>query len=160
MSVRLTPRGTRGAGFPKMAPWMLAVFHFMQIAMFRLSGGRMRVQGRPLLLLTTTGAKTGRRRETTLGWFPDDERGGESRLIVASAAGAASHPSWYVNLARRPDGAAIEVDGRKFAVNAESLLGADRERACRRIVALSTGYGKYEQQTDREIPVVRLTRRT
>jgi len=136
---------------------MLAVFHFMQIAMFRLSGGRMRVQGRPLLLLTTTGAKTSRRRETTLGWFPDDERGGESRLIVASAAGAASHPSWYVNLARRPDGAAIEVDGRKFAVNAESLDGAERDRAWKRIVALAPGYGKYEQQTDREIPVVRLT---
>jgi len=136
---------------------MLAVFHFMQIAMFRVSGGRMRVQGRPLLLLTTTGAKTSRRRETTLGWFPDDERGGESRLIVASAAGAASHPSWYVNLARRPDGAAIEVDGRKFAVNAESLDGAERDRAWKRIVALAPGYGKYEQQTDREIPVVRLT---
>ena len=157
MSVRITPRGTRGAGFPKMPPLMLAVFHFMQIAMFRLSGGRMRVQGRPLLLLTTTGAKTSRRRETTLGWFPDDERGGESRLIVASAAGAASHPSWYVNLARRPDGAAIEVDGRKFAVNAESLDGAERDRAWKRIVALAPGYGKYEQQTDREIPVVRLT---
>ena len=157
MSVRITPRGTRGAGFPKMPPLMLAVFHFMQIAMFRVSGGRMRVQGRPLLLLTTTGAKTSRRRETTLGWFPDDERGGESRLIVASAAGAASHPSWYVNLARRPDGAAIEVDGRKFAVNAESLDGAERDRAWKRIVALAPGYGKYEQQTDREIPVVRLT---
>ncbi len=140
-----------------MPPLMLAVFHFMQIAMFRVSGGRMRVQGRPLLLLTTTGAKTSRRRETTLGWFPDDERGGESRLIVASAAGAASHPSWYVNLARRPDGAAIEVDGRKFAVNAESLDGAERDRAWKRIVALAPGYGKYEQQTDREIPVVRLT---
>ena len=56
MSVRLTPRGTRGGGFPNVAPWMRAIFNFMQIAMFRLSGGRMRVQGRPLLLLTTTGA--------------------------------------------------------------------------------------------------------
>src|SRR2546428_11157897 len=120
MSVRITPRGTRGAGFPKMPPLMLAVFHFMQIAMFRLSGGRMRVQGRPLLLLTTTGAKTGRPRQTTLGWFPDEERGDESRLIVASNAGAAAHPSWYGNLARRPDGAAIEGDGRRVAGKAES----------------------------------------
>jgi deazaflavin-dependent oxidoreductase (nitroreductase family) len=160
MPVQLTPRGTRGAGFPKMAPWMLAVFHFMNVGMFRLLGRRMRVQGRPLLLLTTTGAKTGRRRETTLGWFPDEERGGGSRLIVASKAGAATHPSWYVNLARRPDGAAIEVDGHRFAVNAESLHGAERDRAWKRIVALAPGYRKYEQQTDREIPVVRLTPKT
>ena len=157
MSVRLTPRGTRGTGFPKVAPWIAAIFSFMQIAMFRLLGRRMRVQGRPLLLLTTTGAKTGRRRETTLGWFPDEERGNGSRLVVASNAGAAAHPSWYVNLARRPDGAGIEVDGHKFAVNAESLHGAERERAWKRVVALAPGYGKYGQQTDREIPVVRLT---
>jgi deazaflavin-dependent oxidoreductase (nitroreductase family) len=126
--------------------------------MFRLFGRRMRVQGRPLLLLTTTGAKTGRVRETTLGWFPDEEGGSESRLIVASAAGAAAHPAWYVNLARRPDGAAIEAEGRRFAVNADSLQGSERDRAWKRIVALA-GYGKYEQQTDREIPVVRLTPR-
>src|SRR3989441_11022203 len=157
MPVRLTPRGTRGAGFPKMAPWVLAIFHFLNVAMFRLLGRRMRVQGRPLLLLTTTGAKTGRRRETTLGSFPDQEGGTDSWLIVASAAGAATHPSWDVNLARRPDGAAIEVDGRRFAVNAQSLDGAERDRAWKRIVALAPGYGKYEQQTDREIPVVRLT---
>src|SRR5439155_19494173 len=72
---------------------------------------------------------------------------------------AATHPSWYVNLARRPDGVAIEVDGRRFAVNAQSLHGAERERAWARIVALAPGYGKYAEQTDREIPIVRLTRK-
>lgn len=85
-----------------MAPWALAIFHFVNVGMFRLFGRRMRVQGRPLLLLTTTGAKTGRVRHTTLGRFHDDEGGSGSRLIVASAAGAAAHPAWYVNLARRP----------------------------------------------------------
>jgi deazaflavin-dependent oxidoreductase (nitroreductase family) len=155
--VQLTPKGTRGTGFPKMAPWALAIFHFMNVGMFRLLGRRIRIQGRPLLLLTTTGAKTGRVRETTLGWFPDDEGGSGSRLIVASAAGAATHPAWYVNLARRPEGAAIEVEGRRFAVNADSLHGPERDRAWKRIVALAPGYGKYEHDTDREIPVVRLT---
>ena len=82
---------------------------------------------------------------------------GWPRLIVASAAGAASHPAWYVNLARRPDGAAIDVDGHHFAVNADSLDGPERDRAWKRIVALAPGYGKYERDTDREIPVVRLT---
>ena len=159
MPVQLTPRGTRGAGFPKMPPWALAVFQFVNIGLFRLFGRRMRVQGRPLLLLTTTGAKTGRRRQTTLGWFPDEDGRSASWVIVASAAGAAAHPAWYVNLARRPEGASIEVDGRQLAVNAESLHGAERERAWERIVALAPGYGKYAEQTDREIPVVRLTPR-
>lgn len=159
MPVQLTPRGSRGAGFPKMAPPLLAVFRFMNVGMFRLFGRRMRVQGRPLLLLTTTGAKSGRPRETTLGWFPDDDRPGDSWLIVASAAGAASHPAWYVNLARRPDDVSIEVDGRRIAVRADSLHGAERERAWARIASLAPGYGKYAHQTDREIPVVRLTPR-
>jgi deazaflavin-dependent oxidoreductase (nitroreductase family) len=158
MPVQLTPRGARGAGFPKMAPWVLAMFQFINLGMFRLFGRRMRVQGRPLLLLTTTGAKTGRPRQSTLGWFPDEDRSGDSWLIVASAAGAATHPSWYVNLARRPE-AAIDVDGRHIPVSADSLHGAERERAWARITALAPGYGKYSDQTDREIPVVRLTRR-
>ncbi len=122
-----------------MAPWALAIFRFVNVGMFRLFGRRMR---------------------TTLGWFPDDEGGLESRLVVASAAGAAAHPAWYVNLARRPDGAAIDVDGHHYPVNADSLRGPERDRAWARIVALAPGYGKYEQQTDREIPVVRLTRKS
>ena len=157
MSVRLTPRGTRGTGFLKMPPWLLAAFHFMNVAMFRMLGRRLRVQGRPLLLLTTTGAKTGRRRETTLGWFEEADGRSDSWLIVASAVGAAAHPAWYVNLARKPE-ATIEIDGRSIDVRAQSLHGAEREREWARIVSLAPGYGKYEQQTDREIPVVRLTR--
>ncbi len=157
MSVRLTPRGTRGTGFPKMAPWVRALFAAMSVAMFRIAGRRMRVQGRPLLLLETFGARTGKRRQTTLGWFPGEDAARRSWLIVASAAGSASHPAWYLNLARRPDDVAIEVDGERVAVRAESLHGADRERAWNRVVTLAPGYGKYGRDTDREIPVVRLT---
>jgi deazaflavin-dependent oxidoreductase (nitroreductase family) len=159
VSVRLTPRGTRGTGFERMPRWLLAVFRVMNRVMFRLAGRRMRIQGRPLLLLTTIGAKTGRRRQTTLAWFPDEDRTGESWLIVASAAGSAAHPSWYVNLAREPD-AWIELDGRRHEVRAESLTGAERERAWRRVVALAPGYGPYEVKTDREIPIVRLVPRS
>jgi deazaflavin-dependent oxidoreductase (nitroreductase family) len=156
MPVRLTPRGTRGAGFPKLPPPVLAVFHFMSRGMFRLFGRRMRVQGRPLLQLTTTGAKTGRPRHTTLGWFPEADGRKESWLIVASAAGAAAHPAWYFNLAHRPE-ATIDVEGQRVAVKADSLHGAELEREWARIVSLAPGYGKYNEQTDREIPVVRLT---
>ncbi len=124
--------------------------------MFRFTGGRMRVQGRPLLLLETVGARTGRRRQTTLGWFPDEDATRRAWLIVASAAGAATHPAWYLNLARRPNDVLIEVNGERIGVRAESLHGAERERAWARVVALAPGYGKYAVDTDREIPIVRL----
>ena len=139
-----------------MAPWVAAVFRAMNVAFFRVAGRRARVQGRPLLLLHTVGARSGRPRQTTLGWVPDDDPARRSWLVVASAAGAASHPAWYINLAKRPDDVAIEVDGRRVAVRAASLRGAERERAWARVVELAPGYGKYARDTDREIPIVRL----
>ena len=159
MSVRVTPRGTRGTGFRKMAGPLLAIFKFMNVAMFRLSRGRMKVQGRPLLLLETVGARSGQKRQTTLGWFPDEDPSRRTWLVVASAAGAASHPAWYFNLARRPDDVAIEVGGERVRVSAESLEGEERKRAWARVVALAPGYGHYATDTDRQIPIVRLTPR-
>jgi deazaflavin-dependent oxidoreductase (nitroreductase family) len=139
---------------PMPPPWLVAIFSALSVGMFRLFGGRMRVQGRPLLLLTTRGAKTGRVRRTTLGWFPDERAG--SWLVVASAAGASSHPAWARNLAEHPADAAIELNRVTHVVRAETLHGAERERAWRRVVELAPGYGKYAEQTDREIPVIRL----
>lgn len=159
MSVRLTPKGTRGAGFPKMAPWMTAVLAAGNVAFYRVVGNRMRMQGRPLLLLRTYGARTGKRRQTTLLSFPDDPPRADSWLIVASAGGAARHPAWYFNLARRPGDASIDVGGQDVAVEPRSLEGPERESAWKRIVALAPGYGHYAVDTDREIPVVRLTRK-
>ena len=143
-----------------MPSWLKAIFMAFNMGFYRLVGRRMRIQGRPLLLLTTIGAKTGKRRQTPLAWFEDDPPRTGSWLIVASAAGAASHPSWYVNLARRPDDASIDVDGRHLAVTPQSLEGEERERAWARIVEIAPSYGSYAVTTDREIPVVRLTRRT
>jgi deazaflavin-dependent oxidoreductase (nitroreductase family) len=160
MSVKLTPRGTRGTEFfSKIPPWLMGIFTGLNVGMFRLFGRRMRIQGQPLLLLTTVGAKTGRKRQSTLAWFDDDPARTDTWLIVASKGGAATHPAWYVNLARRPADASIDVGGQNVAVEPRSLEGAEREKAWKRVVALAPGYGKYEQQTDREIPIVRLTRK-
>jgi deazaflavin-dependent oxidoreductase (nitroreductase family) len=123
--------------------------------MFDLSGGRMKVQGRPLLRLTTVGARTGRRRRTVLGWFPDPDRS-DAWIVVGSANGAARHPGWCHNLARNPM-ASIEVGKQQFQVTAQSLKGTEREEAWRSVVALSHGYGRYAVMTDREIPIIRLT---
>jgi len=150
-----------------MPPWALKLFHAMNMGMFRLAGGWMRIQGRPLLQLTTVGAKTGQRRHTTLGYFPDTGGGagtadagkGDSWLIVASAAGSAKHPAWYANLAKNPDKVWVELGperGRVRQVRPESLKGKERARAWEEVVRLAPGYGKYAEQTDRVIPIVRL----
>ena len=161
MSVKLTPRGSRGAEFfSKMPRWLMPIFTALNVGMFRLFGRRMRIQGRPLLLLTTFGAKSGRRRQSTLAWFDDEPPRPDAWLIVASAGGAATHPAWYVNLARRPADVSIDVAGARVAVEPRSLEGEERERAWTRVVALAPGYGPYAVKTDREIPIVRLTRKT
>jgi deazaflavin-dependent oxidoreductase (nitroreductase family) len=161
MSVKLTPRGTRGTEFfSKMPPWMMGIFTAVNVGMFRLFGRRMRIQGRPLLLLTTAGAKTGKRRQSTLAWFDDDPARTDTWLVVAAKAGAATHPAWYVNLARRPTDVSIDVAGDHVAVESRSLDGQERENTWKRIVALAPGYGAYAVKTDREIPVVRLTRKS
>jgi deazaflavin-dependent oxidoreductase (nitroreductase family) len=142
-----------------MPSWVLPVYKTMNRLMFAVAGRRMRIQGRPLMQLETIGAKSGARRFTNLGSFEDEAHPG-TWLVVASAAGAARHPAWYFNLARRPDEAWAIVDGKRLAVRAESLSGEERARAWDRIVSLAPGYGKYTVDTDREIPIVRLTPKT
>ena len=142
-----------------MPPPLMAIFSAVNVGFYRLIGSRTKMQGRPLLLLTTLGAKTAKRRQATLAWFDDDPPRAGAWLVVASKGGSATHPGWYVNLARRPKDTTIEFDGETIAVEPESLHGAERERAWSRIVALAPGYGQYAVTTDREIPVVRLTRR-
>ena len=159
MSVRVPPRGTRGTGFGNFPRWIVPIFSTMNVMFFRMAGSRAKVQGRPLLLLETTGARSGRPRRTTLGWFPDEGGPARSWLIVASNAGAAAHPNWFFNLARRPE-AVIDVGGERVRVSAETLQGEERRRAWERVVALAPGYGKYGVETDREIPIVRLVPRT
>ncbi|HEU5329802.1 MAG TPA: nitroreductase/quinone reductase family protein [Thermomicrobiales bacterium] len=153
MSVELTPRGTRGREWPQPLRALMGAMARLNAPLYRLFGNRMRVQGRPILLLTTLGAKSGKIRHTILCWFPDSD---DSWLVVASAAGAARHPAWYTNLARHPDRAAIAIGHRRIEVEPESLRGTERAEAWQRVVALAPGYAPYQEQTDREIPIVRL----
>ena len=146
MSVELTPRGTRGVTFPKLPRPLMKV-------LFAIGNPLLRLRGAKLLALTTTGARSGVPRTVTLAWFPDGE---DAWLVVASYGGAAQHPAWYVNMAKHPEHVWITVGGRKIHVRPESLKGAERAEAWRRIVAQAPGYAGYATKTDREIPVVRL----
>lgn len=83
---------------------------------------------------------------------------GDGRLLViGSNAGAARHPAWFINLARNPDQLSVPVGRETVKVRPELLAGAERTEALQRILAAAPGYGPYEGQTDRQIPIMRLT---
>ena len=158
MAIHITPVGTRGARVPTRGflARLSRPLGELMIWMHRRSGGQRlsRMMGFPVVLLTTVGSSTGLRRTAPVGGFPDGE---EAWLVVASLAGAARHPAWFINMARHPDDIWLEVGTRRFKVQGRSLKGRERADALRRIAELSPRYGKYQQQTDREIPIVRLT---
>ena len=137
-----------------------ALFHLA----YGLFGERMRIQGRPLVELETVGAKSGARRRTVLGSFPDPfiepapsaATAMNSTLVVASNAGSARNPAWLLNLAKHPDQVWLTQGRRRIKVAPETLEGAERERAWKHVTSLAPGYAGYEQKTDRAIPIVRL----
>jgi len=146
MSVEIPRSGTRGSKMPRAA---IAVMGLMP-GLYRLLGGR--AMG-PTLILTTIGAKTGQKRDAQLTAFPE----GDGWLVVASKGGDATHPAWFVNMARHPDQVWVQAGNRKVRVKPETLKGALRTTSWKRIVSEFANYGAYEQKTDREIPVIRLT---
>jgi deazaflavin-dependent oxidoreductase (nitroreductase family) len=128
----------------------------MQISRYRKSTGPTppKMMGFPTVLLTTIGARTGQERTHVLGGFAD---GDDAWLIIASKGGAATHPAWFINLAKQPDKVWLEVGNRRLHVRPRELEGAEREAAYAKVAAIAPQYGKYPKSTDREIPVIRLT---
>ena len=147
----IPPPGTRGTSLRGAPIWHLVMGLFA--GLYRLLGGRL--IGRRLLLLETIGARSGRQRTAMLFRFTE----GDGRwLVIGSNAGAARHPAWFINLARNPDQFSVQVGRERVKVRPELLAGAERTEAWQRILAAAPGYGRYEGQTDREIPIVRLNR--
>lgn len=118
---------------------------------YRLSGGMIggSMWGRPILLLTTTGRKSGRKRTTPLVYMPD----GDNMVIIASNGGAPQHPEWWLNLRDEPK-AEVQVGRDVKAVVAEKAEGEERDRLWREVVEMYSGYDEYQRSTKREIPVV------
>jgi deazaflavin-dependent oxidoreductase (nitroreductase family) len=106
-----------------------------------------------LLLLTSTGAKTGNTHTSPVAYFKD----GDDWLIIASAGGADSHPNWYYNL-KAHQKARIEIGAETLDVLATEVTGDDRDRLYAGVVEQAPQFGEYELKTARKIPMFRLTR--
>jgi len=129
-------------------------FNQQVIDEFRAHHGRVGgpFEGGRLLLLTTTGARTGTPHTTPVGYLPD---GGEHVLVIASAAGSPKHPDWYHNLLAHPQ---VTVESGVFTYEAQAvvLAGEEREQAWARAVEADPGWAEYQKKTERIIPVVAL----
>ena len=110
-------------------------------------------EGAPMLILHTTGAKSGLPRETPLVF----QAVGDGYAIFGSKGGATTAPDWYHNLVANP-AASIEVGSETFDVTVRILEGAEREEVWERQKALMSNFAEYEKTANRTIPVVVLSR--
>ena len=134
---------------------LVRVLGRMHVRLYRLTGGRFvgRVGKAPILLLTTTGRRSGEPRTAPLLYLRD----GDQLAIVASFGGHPKHPVWYLNLSANPE-VQIQVGRERFAATASTANAEERKRLWPLFVEMYPGYAGYQRKTEREIPIVLLTR--
>ena len=122
---------------------------------FRENGGKVGGfwEGKPLLLLTTTGAKSGQRHTNPMMYLADGNR----LLVFASKRGAPTHPDWYHNLVAHPE-VTVEVGTETYEATTTVLNGEERDRLYARQAELYPQFGEYQANTTRLIPVIALER--
>ena len=142
----------RGTKIPKP---MARVFTGLHGFVYRISKGKVGGRfgggeaGGQVVILGTTGAKTGKARTSPLLAFPH----GDDWVVIASFSGHDFHPGWYHNLVASPE-ATLTIGAETSAVRARFTQGAERDELWERVSTAYTDYQKYERVTDREIPVV------
>jgi deazaflavin-dependent oxidoreductase (nitroreductase family) len=125
------------------------------VARYRETGGEEGHdwQGTKTLLLTTTGRRSGAPRELPLIYG----RHGDDYVVVASKGGATQHPAWYLNLEANPE-VEVQVGGERFRAIARTATPQERPEMWETMTAEWPAYDSYQEKTDREIPVVVITR--
>jgi F420H(2)-dependent quinone reductase len=123
----------------------------VHVLLYRASGGRIggRIWGLGVLLLTTTGRKTGKKRTVALCYLADGDR----FVVVASNGGTARYPAWWLNLSHTPR-ATIEVGRTRSTVTTRDASPEERARLWAELTAIAPGYLKYEARTTRPIRLV------
>lgn len=123
---------------------------------FRANAGKVggMFEGHPMVILHTTGAKSGKEHVNPLVYLPGDNL----IYIFASKGGAPTHPDWYRNLVANPN-VKVEVGTETYEGVASEITGADRDKIYADQVAVFPGFGDYERATTRKIPVIAIKRK-
>ena len=130
-------------------------FQDAMIEDMRAHGGQVTtgpLAGEPLLVMISTGARTGRPRRAILNFSRD----GADYVVAGTAGGSPKNPSWLANVRADPE-VSVEAEGRTFKARASIADGADRDRLWQQHVAILPRFADYPKQTGRVIPMVRLT---
>lgn len=132
-------------------PALLRLMSSTHAFWYQLSGGIIggSVFGAPVLILTHTGRKSGRKRTSPLLYLQD----GDTFVIVASKRGSDDHPVWFLNLRANPD-AEVLMGRNKTRVRAEVANDEERARLWPLLVQMYKSYDEYQKSTSRKIPVV------
>jgi deazaflavin-dependent oxidoreductase (nitroreductase family) len=140
---------------PDFEPAAMNEFNQNVIEEFRTNGGKVggMFEGAPMLLLTSTGAKSGRQHTTPVVYTRDRDR----LVIVASKAGAPTNPAWFHNLVANPE-VTVEVGAETFPMRAVVTQGEERTRLFDAQAALMPNFAEYAKNTTRVIPVIALER--
>lgn len=135
---------------------VIELFWRIHPKVYRWSGGRVggSMIGLPVLLLTTTGRKSGQLRTKALTYLPQ----GDDFVVIASNLGDDRHPLWWLNLAADPN-AQVQIAGARYPVQAREAEGDEREQLWRTVTSKTPAYDEYQAQTSRRIPVVVLERK-
>jgi deazaflavin-dependent oxidoreductase (nitroreductase family) len=122
---------------------------------FRVNGGRVdgQFESMEMLLLTTTGARSGQRRTSPLAYLMDGER----FIVLAATGGAPNHPAWYYNLVAHPR-ATVEVGSEIFDVTATVITDGERDELLAKIMKRYPQVIGYREKTSRQFPVIALQR--
>jgi deazaflavin-dependent oxidoreductase (nitroreductase family) len=132
-------------------------FNQRNIAEFRSNGGLIASFGdAPVLLITTTGAKSGLPRTNPVMYLAD-KRDKDRVYVFASAAGAAKNPDWFHNAVAHPTGLTVELGDESLTADAEVLVEPARSQVYAVQAERYPGFAAYQEKTSRQIPVIALT---
>ena len=130
---------------------LMKVIGIAHTSLYKMSGGKLarNMRGSEVVLLTTTGRKSGKTRTTPLFGLA----AGENWTVIASQGGHHEHPHWYLNLRDNPD-VTLQVGSETMRMRAETAEGTERDRLWKSMAVMYDGYDEYQKLTRRVIPVV------
>ena len=142
-------------GQERMLAFVVKPMSHINTWLYRLSGGRIGgrwMYGAPVMLLSYTGRKSGKRMTTPLLYIRD----GRDVITVASKGGSATHPMWFLNLRANPD-CEVEIGRDKTRMRARTATAAEKKKYWPQLVKVYPDYDDYQRRSPRDIPVVILT---